>query len=144
MSVKLVLRSDGLVCLEIENNVPNEAEKKMIDELIAPEGYIMAQTFNKLKTLGSYVVDINQANITTTSKPQVKPEDVEDKPKYEKCPVCGRDTVSTKTVKKEGANKGLKFKSCFNTKTKEGKDLPKVPKGAQWSKGYACTYFEWL
>ena len=138
---KLVLDSRGYVALELEG-IPTEAEKKSIDELIAPDGFIVTQTFKKLKTLGEYVSDVVRPAPTQTASQAPSPAPAP-KTQYDKCPTCGRNTVSEHTVTKVGKNTGRKFKSCFNKKDKAGNELPLVARGSLWQQGMACNYFEW-
>jgi len=119
MSYRLRVSSVGKVELEV-TSVPTEVEKKEIDKLIAPEGFIMAQTLKKLRALGSYAT-ATVAPVTTTTVEQPKP-------KYDECPQCKRNTLAER-ITKQGKNKGRRFKSCFH----EDK-----------STGQKCGYFEWI
>ncbi len=125
MSYKLSVKSNGIVELEV-SSIPSEAERKEIDNLIAPDGFIMAQVFKKLSTLGEYIKDItksspaqsqapqgsNKATSSNYSKPSYTPS--ANKSPLSKCDQCGRNTIAVRTVKKEGANKGKTFRVCIN------------------------------
>lgn len=100
-------------------SIPTAEEQKEIDSLIAPEGFIMAQVLKKVQVLGEY------AGQKGEGAKEAKKEDY--KPKAEVCPACGNNSVVTHIVKKEGANKGRKFKSCNH---KEGEEK--------------CNFFAWV
>lgn len=106
------------------DHVPTVEEQKMIDTALAPDGYIITQFMKKAKMVDEYMKD----NLDPAAKPPVTPANYapkEEKPKQEfkKCPNCGRNSLTLKTVKKEGANKGKKFYSCLNkTCGNTGKD----------------------
>lgn len=109
---KLKVSSTGEVALEV-TAVLNDEERKAVDNLISPEGFIMAQVFKKLRSLDGYIKDLSgQRAVVAEEQPKQEAKKPYGKYAPTVCPVCNNNTLHEYTVKKEGPNKGKKFKMC--------------------------------
>ena len=124
-SYKLGVNSQGNVYLEV-TGIPTVEEKKEIDNLISPDGFIMAQVFKKLRVLREYVQDLSKPaekkenkveDFSGNSSLQGTPQPAKSTAKKPlgKCPKCNRSTLAERIVKNGKAeNIGKTFLACIN------------------------------
>jgi len=94
---KLKVNSDGQVVLELQG-IPTEVEKKEIEKLIAPDGYVMATYMNRIKALGLYTEQSVQPKTATPEEIKVV---IEPKKKGVRCSKCNNGWLNNRSIVSE-------------------------------------------